>query len=174
MEGALPLRSATREVPLALQELPSEEQIERERAEYLNNLASARRSDDHGAMELWRGLLDWADATAQLIREGRRNLQEVIQLQVLRIGGIAIVAIPSEPFIEIALRIKARSGFKHTVVAGYSNGCMGYMPTPEAIEQGGYEVDSAHKYYDIAPLAPSAFDVIVETAAQLCAEVRAG
>jgi len=171
VEGT-PLRSSMCEIELPLQELPSEGEIEKERTECLNNLASAKQRNDHGAIELWGGLLEWANATAELARKGEINLKQEIKLQVMRIGDIAIVAIPGEPFIEIALGIKARSGFKYTIVTGYSNGCIGYMPTPEAIEQGGYEVDSAYKFYDIAPLAPSAFNTIVDTAAQLCDEVR--
>lgn len=171
VEGT-PLRSSMCEIELPLQELPSEGEIEKERTECLNNLASAKQRNDHGAIELWGGLLEWANATAELARKGEINLKQEIKLQVMRIGDIAIVAIPGEPFIEIALGIKARSGFKYTIVAGYSNGCIGYMPTPEAIEQGGYEVDSAYKFYDIAPLAPSAFNTIVDTAAQLCDEAR--
>lgn len=105
------------------------------------------------------------------MRKGEPNLKQEIQIQVMRVGSTALIAIPGEPFIEIALAIKARSKFKHTIVAGYSNGCIGYMPTPEAIEKGGYEVESAYKYYDIAPLAPLAYNMIVEVAVQLCDEV---
>jgi len=171
IEEGSPLRGSMRRIELPLQELPSEGEMEKERAECLRNLASAEQGNERDTTELWRGLLEWADATAELVRKGERNLKQEIQLQVMRVGSTAFIAIPGEPFIEIALEIKARSKFKHTVVAGYSNGCIGYMPTPEAIEQGGYEVDSAYKYYDIAPLAPSAFSMIVETAVQLCDEV---
>ncbi|MGQ9515297.1 MAG: neutral/alkaline non-lysosomal ceramidase N-terminal domain-containing protein [Thermoproteota archaeon] len=171
VEEGLPLMSSTRKIELPLQELPSEEEIEKERNEYLRNLETAKQRNERGTIELWQGLLEWANATTELVRKGKRELKQEIQMQAMRIGNIAIVAIPGEPFIEIALEVKKRSKFKHTIVAGYSNGCIGYMPTPEAIEKGGYEVDSAHKYYDIAPLAPSAFNMIVDTAVQLCDEV---
>jgi hypothetical protein len=166
------LFSSIRKVELPLQELPSEEEIEKERIEYSNRLSLAKQRNQHGDIILWEGFLEWADTTSQLIRKGERHLNKEIELQVMRVGETAIAAIPGEPFIEIALGVKERSKFKHTIVAGYTNGCIGYMPTPEAIEQGGYEVDTAHKLYDIAPLAPSAFRIIVETAAQLCDEVR--
>jgi hypothetical protein len=171
LEECFTLKSSVRKIELPLQELPSEEEIEKERIEYLKNLVSAKQRNEPGIIKLWQGLLEWADATAELVRKGKRNLTQEIRLQVIRIGSIAIVAIPGEPFVEIALEIKARSKFKHTIVTGYSNGCIGYMPTPEAIEQGGYEVNSAYKFYDIAPLAPSAFNMIVDTAVQLCDEV---
>jgi len=172
IEEGLPLCSSIRKVELPLQELPSEEEIEKERIEYSNRLSLAKQRNQHGDIILWEGFLEWADTTSQLIRKGERHLNKEIELQVMRVGETAIAAIPGEPFIEIALGVKERSKFKHTIVAGYTNGCIGYMPTPEAIEQGGYEVDTAHKLYDIAPLAPSAFRIIVETAAQLCDEVR--
>jgi hypothetical protein len=168
---ASPLRSSVRKIKLPLQELPGEEEIEKERIRILNELKSAERRNDYCAKELWRGLLEWATSTAELVRKGERNLKQEIEIQAMKVGNTAFVAIPGEPFIEMALEIKARSKFKHMIVAGYSNGCIGYIPTPEAIEQGGYEVESAYKFYNTAPLAPSAFGTIVETAVQLCDEI---
>lgn len=161
----------TREVELALADVPGEEEIEEELSAHRGNYASARRDGDWGAMKHAQGLMEWAEDAAALARGCRGGLRKRLEIQALRIGSVAIVAIPGEPFAEMALAIRDRSRFRHTIVAGYANGCIGYLPTPESFTQGGYEVDSAYKYYGTSPLSPSSFDEIVETAIGLCEEL---
>ena len=60
----------------------------------------------------------------------------------MRIGDVALVALPGEPFVELGLEIKRRSPAPHTFVVGYANDWVGYLPTQVAWEQGGYEVPS--------------------------------
>ena len=62
-----------------------------------------------------------------------------VPLQVLRIGDLAICAIPFETFAEIGLDLKRRSPFARTMVLGLANGSNGYLPTPEQHKLGGYE-----------------------------------
>jgi neutral ceramidase len=62
------------------------------------------------------------------------------EVQVLRLGDVALVGVPGEPFVELGLEIKRRSAAPHTLVVGYANGYIGYLATPRAWEQGGYEV----------------------------------
>ena len=54
-----------------------------------------------------------------------------LQLQAMRVGDLAIVAIPCEVFTEIGLAIKRESPFKTTCVVSLANGYNGYLPTPE-------------------------------------------
>jgi hypothetical protein len=62
-----------------------------------------------------------------------------IPLQALRIGDLAIVAIPFEVFVETGLELKAKSPFPDTFAVSLANGAYGYLPTPEHHELGGYE-----------------------------------
>jgi neutral ceramidase len=65
-----------------------------------------------------------------------------IELQGFRVGEAAFVAIPGEVFVEIGLALKRR--LRHpTFVFGIANGYIGYVPTSEAYEVGGYEVVSS-------------------------------
>ncbi|MHB9068575.1 MAG: hypothetical protein ACYC4B_32800 [Pirellulaceae bacterium] len=58
----------------------------------------------------------------------------------IRIGDdFAIVTNANELFCEIGMRIKARSPFRHTMVAEQTNGAHGYVPTAKAFEGGAYE-----------------------------------
>jgi neutral ceramidase len=60
-------------------------------------------------------------------------------LGAARLGGAAIVFLPGEPFVEIALAIREASPFDFTAVAGYAEGYIGYIPTDRALGNGGYE-----------------------------------
>ncbi|SEF88762.1 neutral/alkaline non-lysosomal ceramidase N-terminal domain-containing protein [Sphingobacterium lactis] len=62
-----------------------------------------------------------------------------INLQVFKIGDLAIGAIPFEVFAETGLKIKKLSPFKDYFTIGLANGQWGYLPTPNQYKKGGYE-----------------------------------
>jgi neutral ceramidase len=62
-----------------------------------------------------------------------------VKIQAIRIGDLAVCAIPFETFVEIGLDLKKRSPFPQTMVVGLANGRHGYLPTPEQHKLGGYE-----------------------------------
>lgn len=70
-----------------------------------------------------------------------------VQLQVIRVGELAIAAIPCEVFTEIGLAIKKASPFKPTCVVALANGYNGYLPTPVQHALGGYETWRARSSY---------------------------
>lgn len=59
-------------------------------------------------------------------------------LQAVRIGDLAIVALPCEVFAETGLAIKQASGFPATFTICLANGYGGYLPPPGQHELGGY------------------------------------
>lgn len=62
-----------------------------------------------------------------------------VPIQAIRIGDLAVCAIPFETFCEIGLDLKKRSPFPRTIVVSIANGFNGYLPTPEQHRLGGYE-----------------------------------
>ncbi len=62
-----------------------------------------------------------------------------VELQVIRIGDMAIVGIPGEYFVEYGLSIKEWSPFAQTFVGELANGSFGYIPTSDAFYPGTYE-----------------------------------
>jgi neutral ceramidase len=62
-----------------------------------------------------------------------------VPLQALRIGGLAIVSIPFEAFVEMGLELKAKSPFPDLFAVSIANGAYGYLPTAAQHELGGYE-----------------------------------
>ncbi|AGA27722.1 Neutral/alkaline non-lysosomal ceramidase [Singulisphaera acidiphila DSM 18658] len=70
-----------------------------------------------------------------------------VNVQALRIGGLVIVAIPCEVFVEIGLKLKAESPIKPAFTIELANGYNGYLPTKEQHELGGYETWRARSSY---------------------------
>jgi len=59
----------------------------------------------------------------------------------LRIGPLAVCAIPFETFTEIGLELKEKSPFASTFTVELANGWNGYLPTPEVIATVGRLLD---------------------------------
>jgi len=71
---------------------------------------------------------------------GITNLKDAIaRFSALRIGEMAFLFLPGEPFIETAWAIEKDSPFQYTVIIAYSENNIGYIPTEEAFGLGGYE-----------------------------------
>jgi len=61
-----------------------------------------------------------------------------VRLQAIRLGDLAIMAMPNEVYAETGLAIKEASPFKDTFTISLANGYNGYLPTPEQHALGGY------------------------------------
>jgi hypothetical protein len=66
------------------------------------------------------------------------------EVQGFRLGGVTLLALTGEPFVEAQLKTKLSSPAPFTMVAHMSNGYVGYIPTPEAIRRGGFETEACH------------------------------
>jgi hypothetical protein len=112
---------------------------------------------------------DWMAAAStysvHLMRE--RDPELDYEIQVLRIGDTAIVGLPGEPFVEGQLRIKLASPTYPTYIAHCTTHYVGYIPTKEALQRGGHEVNT--RYW--AKLVPEALDTVVEGATEVLNEV---
>ena len=72
--------------------------------------------------------------------DGKTLLSEI---QVIRLGDVALVSSPGELFGEIALAIENCSPFQTTLVAAYTNDSLDYLCTDTARREGGYEPTNA-------------------------------
>jgi hypothetical protein len=89
------------------------------------------------------------------------------EVQVIRLGPLALVALPGEPLIDLASAIQRQSPFPHTLVLGYSNGLgVRYVGMPGEKKRGGYEMGPAGIGADECGL------YLVETALRLLEEQR--
>ncbi len=89
-----------------------------------------------------------------------------IPLQTLRIGDLAVVAIPFEVFAEMGLEIKSKSPFPDTFAVSIANGAYGYLPTVAQHELGGYETWLGTNQVEIQT-APKIVDMLLQMLAQL-------
>jgi hypothetical protein len=80
-------------------------------------------------------------ALEQTILHQRQNTEIVVQ--ALRIGDIAITTTPNETYALTALKLKAMSPLKKTMVIELANGGDGYIPPPEQHVLGGYNTWAA-------------------------------
>ncbi|MFZ4594842.1 MAG: hypothetical protein ACOYOF_11330, partial [Verrucomicrobiaceae bacterium] len=70
-----------------------------------------------------------------------------VKVQVHRIGGLHVAAIPCEVFVEIGLDLKATKPLEELFTISLANGYNGYLPTPEHHAIGGYETWRARSSY---------------------------
>lgn len=80
--------------------------------------------------------------------------EKICELQAIAVGDVILAAVPGELFTELGLEIKRRSWSKRVVIVTLANGSIGYIPTKEAYEEGGYETKS--------PLKPGVGELIVD------------
>jgi neutral ceramidase len=149
------LAVAARQIPLTLKLKDLSGAIATARA-YAEQTALALASHPGGDYRLGRIRTEHEQAQHALriveelertnLRDRRVNPERgelATHLSVARIGEIAIVGLPGEPFVELGLALKANPYFPHTLVIGYCNDLILYIPTREAYAQRGYEVEMA-------------------------------
>jgi hypothetical protein len=155
--GPQKLRVMTKAMKLPLRALPAPAEFEAELEQSVARLNQLRAEGGSEADIRWQTMLSKRAAMrADLAREYQGQTHHTYELQIFTIGDeIALVAMPGEPFVEIGLRIKERSPFRHTLFSGYSNVGWAYIPTPDAYELGGYEVE-------VTPFEPGASLQIVD------------
>jgi len=120
-----------------------------------------------------QGMLEWAQDMLKLAKEPKPYTQ-AFEIQSMQLGDVAIVALTGEVFVELALEIDARSPYQQTIVLGYTNGCIGYVPNEEAYPYGGYEVSSAYRYYGTLMLKPETDKQIRNAAVELLTGIARG
>ena len=70
----------------------------------------------------------------------REDRQIPVQQVCIAVDETAFVSFPGELFTEIGMEMKRKSPFPRTYVVGLANGEIGYVPTKQAIGEGGYAV----------------------------------
>ncbi len=90
-----------------------------------------------------------------------------VEVQALRIGDLAVIGVPGEPFVEAQLEIKCNSPALRTFCVHMTNGAVGYIPTAEPLDRGGYETRTARW----SKLGAEALDTITCAATELLEEL---
>ncbi|MCS7104902.1 MAG: neutral/alkaline non-lysosomal ceramidase N-terminal domain-containing protein [Thermofilaceae archaeon] len=93
-----------------------------------------------GQLRTKLALARWSLEAAHRLQMRARGSRLTTEVQAVRLGQTAIVGLPGEPFVEVGLEVKSFSPSRLTIVASYTNDAIGYVPTLEVYDEGGYEV----------------------------------
>ncbi len=151
-ELALDARAVETAIPLRRIE-PAVEQAAREL------LAEGYDEEDHAAYREHT----YARMVLELMEEKRERPLVPAEVQAFRVGDAGVVMLPGEIFVEHGLAIKLRSPAGRTFVLELANGIVGYVPTRDAFEGGGYE----QRLGNNSKLSPVAGEMMTETALAL-------
>jgi neutral ceramidase len=99
-------------------------------------MEKARKNPAPGQVD---GLPDEYYAKTWLQMYEKQNIDYQAEVMVVRIGDVGIIGMPGETFSAFGMDIKKRSPARHTIVIELANDAIGYIPTAESFEQGGYE-----------------------------------
>jgi hypothetical protein len=109
--------------------------------------------------------LGWARTLVGRLERGVVPSTRTAEVWSARIGDGALVGVSAELFSESGSAIVGASPARHTLVAGCSDGVLGYVPTAASFAEGGFEVATAHRIYGApAAVAPRAADLLVKAA----------
>ena len=162
------LGAASVTVGLPAKQYPSPEETERALREAEERLAGLGSGGD--SEQLNRAKSEHLYASIENFYAGEvRGLSDgllPVELQGIRVGGAVFLAVPAEVFVEVGMRLKQLAP-QRTFIVGIANGYIGYLPTREAHEVGGYEVVSSK-------CRPEAADVLLERAVELETQIFGG
>lgn len=135
------------------------------RQEYQKALKDAENSKD----ELSKyNALRIASYNREILNRIEKGTEPIpVEIQVFRVGELAIVGIPGELFVELGLQIKQNSPAPYTFISETTNGWIGYIVSPGTYQEGGYEVSSG----PWSMTNEEGGQLIVKTAIELIAEL---
>ena len=143
------LQNKLKTVAMPLKEMESVEQTEKiliqtkERYENIEKSSASEEEKYQAWREYFYALLNHEQAEEfQDIGPERVIYQDI---HALSIDDNVLIGFPGELFTNIAKAVKKSSPFRNTLIASYTNECIGYFPTVEDLkESDGYEVNSCH------------------------------
>lgn len=157
---------------LALGALPSPLEAEAQKQHYQTAYEQAVAAGlPRGAQRVAARLARWARIVSEAAARQQPVMRELV-VWALRVNELGLVAVNGEPFAELGLEVRRRSPLPHTFLLGYSNGCLGYLPTPPAFLEGGMEVVESYRNYCLpAPFTPEWGPAVVHCSLELLEEL---
>jgi hypothetical protein len=158
--AAAEVRVLRRKIALPLRKLRPVAELEAEAEDRRAELMELSRQGSVAEVRAARARSTQANGHAEMAKQYAGQSEAEWEIQCIRVGAVALVSSPGEPFCETGLEIVAGSPFKHTMFSGYSNGGFGYIPTRRAFEEGGYEISAS-------PFASGAAEILAHESVRM-------
>jgi hypothetical protein len=113
---------------------------------------------------------DWAESAAQWDPE-RTTL--AVPISALHLGEVGVLFHPAELYSCYGLAIRRDSPLDPTLVVGYTDDLIGYLPDPNAYEAGEYAALTVPGILDLPPFTPEAGRRFTAAAVKLLRETAA-
>ncbi len=100
----------------------------------------------------------WSSLAMPVAKAGRANSCQ-LETAALRFGKLVFCFVAAEVFVETAIRLQAAFPKDVVTLLSYKSPLIGYLPTDEALAEGGYEAAYAYRFYNHpAPFAKGSED----------------
>lgn len=165
---AVRLRSTDVETALPLDRAPSLKQLDALLAQFQDRLDKARASGDIAEQGFALSFMRWSAELRAAILTRRLPRKQPLTMWTAAINDVRLLAVPLEPYSDIALNFKRLVLPERGCVVGYANGLIGYCASDWAKAQGGYGPDEACRWFpeQLLPIGRGAVGQIVRAAAR--------
>ncbi|MDM8006941.1 MAG: neutral/alkaline non-lysosomal ceramidase N-terminal domain-containing protein [Phycisphaerae bacterium] len=155
------LRLASRVVPIALDVL-GVDQINEIADRYIGHADSVGEWGDRYV----RALEKWRRSRTEEVRDGQCAATADMEIFAVRLGPAVMLGVNAEVFSAFTDLVREATG-RSVYTVGYANGVRGYLPTKVAYDEGGYEVETAHFFYNSFRFKPGGLEHLADEAVQL-------
>ncbi len=130
--------------------------------ENILNVEPGQQADPLMLRYIAGALRQWSDQT--LNRYGSLPDGCDLSAKVWTLGPLVFCFIAAEVFAETAIEIQNAFPDRCITTTGYSSPLVGYLPTDQALLEGGYEVEYAYRFYGHpAPVANGSEPALVRS-----------
>ena len=159
--------------PLPLDKPPSRQTLDEIAAQAVKSAQTsdeekARHSLYHAGYQL--AMRQWVQ---QIRLEGAEHrVPTVVDYTFSRwdIGDVRWITFSGEFFLEYGLYAQSLLGSDRTVTLGYTQGCQTYVPTAQALIEGGYEPNAYKRWRQSAPFAPEVEEAVKAAIRELASD----
>lgn len=155
------LRLASRVVPIALDVL-TVDQIKEIADRYIGHAGSVGEWGDRYV----RALEKWRRSRIREVEAGQCAATADMEIFAVRLGPAVMLGVNAEVFSAFTDLVREATG-RSVYTVGYANGVRGYLPTNAAYDEGGYEVETAHFFYNSFRFKPGGLEHLADEAARL-------
>ena len=90
----------------------------------------------------------WADGLVEAVRSGRPHTAE-FEVQAIRVNDIVFVGMSAEAFSATTAAVRQGSPFEQTIVLGYTNGTLCYLPRAQDYPSDGWSIHARYRIPDL-------------------------